>query len=440
MVIVVVSPYSPKWNNIASLRWERLSKYLSFNNQVYLLTSTFPEKRAYRVYDIGNSMLIEIPLKKFRRNPHVEEKNTKTAKETVLKSFEKRAKFELGFLLQFLLPISSGGVLVHDYPKYFEKARKIIDSELKNGNTKVVLITTFDPWFSIKLGRTLKKMYKDRLLWVADFRDSSFNSPESKISALPHFMTETKKSLEECDAVLTVTLHMQKVYEKLVGQKVYFIPNGFDTNTAYDFTERSITCASSNTSVKSVKIAYTGSLYKKTRNLIPFIKALSRIVQSTSLSVQFTYAGKDFKEVQRQFEAYGMEKLLVNRGLVSREESLEIQKEADLLLLVAYTGEDERIGCSIRTGKIYEYLSTLKPILVIAPRCWEMREEVEVDGVSKVFDKEEINEIATFITDFAEKKGQVDLSKRLAVLEKYRYSNLAIQVEKIILTIAGQSK
>ena len=64
---IIVSPYSPKWNNIASIRWEKIAKYLSYNYQTTMVTSSFGNEDGneymYRHFDVGETELIEIPLK-----------------------------------------------------------------------------------------------------------------------------------------------------------------------------------------------------------------------------------------------------------------------------------------------------------------------------------------------------------------------------------------
>jgi len=152
--------------------------------------------------------------------------------------------------------------------------------------------------------------------------------------------------------------------------------------------------------------------------------------------LKFIYAGKDFSYVQKLFERFSLLDLLENHGFVSRDEALNLQNKADLLLLIAYTGDDPEEGSSIRTGKVYEYLATGKPILAIAPKNWEMREELESDGISRVFEKSESEEMANYITWFFRERKQIDLKKREEVIRPYLYENLSKRLEEIIETVS----
>ncbi|GLI49340.1 glycosyltransferase family protein [Pseudothermotoga lettingae] len=117
-------------------------------------------------------------------------------------------------------------------------------------------------------------------------------------------------------------------------------------------------------------------------------------------------------------------------------DKLKLQRESDILLLIAYTGDDKRAGRSIRTGKVYEYLASGKPIIVIAPHDWEMANEIECDGVSKVFHKSQISEMAQYLIDLAQKEYlKIDLQARRGVIGKYLYQNLATKLEEAIIDV-----
>jgi len=433
MTFIIVSPYSPKWNNIASIRWEKLSKYLSQNNKVFFVTSKFPDGQPYRSFNVGNSIMIEIPLKKFKYNPYTSSKAFTTRQINLFETLIRRLKAEIILPLEILMPVSPGGNLIHDYNAYKNIVSQIMAREIRND--KVALITTYDPWFTLKLGNFMKKLYSNNIWWIADFRDPSFSVHESKLSHLPYFKIATRRILEKADMVLVVTKSMLTDYKKLIGDKVCFLPNGTDIELSDDYSDLGIPRN------KHLTIVYTGSLHPRSVSLAPFIKVLNKVVSSHLIcDVRFVYAGKDSAKVQKEFEKFGIEKILLDRGFVSHDEALRIQKEADLLLLIVYTGDNEKIGRSVRTGKVYEYLASFKPILAIAPKTWEMREEIEVDGVSKVFEKDEINEMVTYLKDFAEKRPRIDISRRKQVVEKYLYNNLAAQLKKLISEVLEYRK
>ena len=422
MKIVIVSPYSPRWNNIASVRCEKFAKYLSINHLIYFITSCFPSKQSFRSFDLGQARLVEIPLKYFRYDPHVAV-NGKFAKEqTMFSKLLRRIKAEIKPVLERFLPVSTGGMLLHDYQAYVTELSKIISD-----HERTILITTYDPWFSLKLGKLFKKRFPKTVVWLADFRDPSFNLDGSALTKLPVFAYATKRILSMADAVLVVSKKMVEDYQRLCGDKVFFLPNGYDGKLFLG--------ECSDDTHEDFKIVYTGSFYPGTRELSWFILALSRIKERKRAiysKLKFVYAGKDYEYVQTLFDRFSMLDILENRGFVSRCEALKLQAQADLLLLIGYTGKDPQVGRSMRTGKVYEYLATGRPILVIAPGVWEMREEIECDGVSKVFEKSQTEMMADYIEQLSRKRSHVDREKREQVIQSYLYENLSKKLEGII--------
>lgn len=440
--VVIVSPYSPRWSNIASIRWENFARYLSTQFETYLLTSYFNEEFTERNFDLGKAKLIEIPLKMYLRNPY-QNKNEISSKNKedgsglyLFKSIYKYLKPELRFLLEKFLPVSAGGILFHDYDKYIFQIEKILEE-----CRKVILITTYDPWFSLRIGRWVKENFPEKAIWFADFRDPCFNVHESRISYLRVFRKLTFDLLNLVDAIFVVSRSMKDNFEPLFGGKVFFLPNGFDdSREIFDarFNESEITLQKS-LSEKKFRIVYTGSLYPRTREIDPILNSLNKLKGSLRQKISFVYAGLDYEEIRYKFSKCGMSEILVDLGFVSRNEALQIQKNADLLLLIVYTGEKDEEGRSIRTGKVYEYLSSAKPILAIAPESWEMRSEIECDGVSKVFRKDRIDEIANFIESLIESPAlKLNFNERSKVLNKYRYENLSKELLEIILNFLGE--
>jgi len=420
---IIVSPYSPKWNNIASIRWEKIAKYLAYNYQTTVVTSSFDNEDIYRHFDVGETELIEIPLKYYKTNPYSKNSHTASQKrKRFIVDYINFAKVEVRPILERLFPISPGGMLYHDFKKYFEK----VEQRIFKDDLSTVLITTYDPWFSLRIGDLMKKKYNS-LLWVADFRDPSFNVHESKISRMPCFKTSTCRKIKDADIVTVVTEQMKKEYEVACNRKIFFLPNGFDDEITGQKEQR-------NKEKHSLHIAYTGSLHPNTIDISYFVNSLKYAHNlHKSIAFKFTYVGKDTQKVKDEFEKRDMKEILQNSGFVRHEEALQTQRNADVLLLIGYTGGDPKVGKGIRTGKIYEYLASYKPIIVIAPKDWEMKEEVECDGISKVFEKTETKKIAEYLIKLANMDSlEINYEKRQNIINKYSYKKIANDLVEII--------
>jgi uncharacterized protein (DUF608 family) len=69
-----------------------------------------------------------------------------------------------------------------------------------------------------------------------------------------------------------------------------------------------------------------------------------------------------------------------------------------------------------------------------------MREELESDGVSRVFERSESEEIANYIAWFFKEERQIDLKRREEVVRPYLYENLSKRLEEIIETVSRKVK
>lgn len=420
---IIVSPSSPKWNHIGSIRWEKITKYLSYNHQVTMITSSFDKFGSCKDFDIGQAELIEVPLKYGKTNSHANNnENIKVEKKKYKNESLRSIKAYILPVLERFFPISSGGMLYHDFRRYFEE----VEQRISKDNLFTVLITTYSPWFPLKLGDLMKKKYNS-LLWVADFRDPSFNVPGSKISRIPFFKTSTCQKIKDADIVTVVSEQMKKEYEAAYKRKIFYLANGFDEV----ITVQKEPCTKEK---HSLHIAYTGSLYPNTRDISYFVNSLKYAHNlQKDITFKFTYVGKDSQKVKDEFEKRDMQEILQNFGFVSHEEALEIQRNADVLLLIGYTGDDPKEGRGIRTGKVYEYLASCKPIIVIAPKDWEMKEEVECDGISKVFEKTETTKVAEYLIKLANIDNfEIDYEKRQNIINKYSYKKIANDLVEII--------
>lgn len=438
MVFIIVSPYSPRLNTIGSFRWEKLAKYLSEKHTVYFVTSKLPDdsKLPTRSFDIGKSFLIELPLKRYRKTP---ENLKATLKSTLIQSMPflyhaiRRLKISAHYLLEIYSDISFFG-LVHDFKAYRTAIEEVISKA--NPCEKIVLVTTFGPWFSIKLGNFLKRELRDKVFWVADFRDPSFRMVTTKNFFDNNLLKwKTKDLLRKVDLITVVSNVLdEEYYGPLFRDKVFVLPNGHDDY----FTQLNITLRANRKEQRNIlKIAYTGTIYISTQDLKPFMYVLRLL---TDMNYYFIYAGNNSEYVTSEFEKAHLTHRLINFGKVTHDESLRIQQESDLLLLIVYTGDNKTLGRGIRTGKVYEYLASLKPILAIAPHDWEMKADIEVDGVSKVFSPEETEEMANYLRWFAEKRPVIDYEKRKEVVYKYHYRNLAIMFEQILETLLAKKE
>lgn len=174
--------------------------------------------------------------------------------------------------------------------------------------------------------------------WAADFRD------EWTTSHYVHFPTPfhrflaakiEKQILKNADAVTTVSGHLTKIYQKILGknyQKFQTITNGFDPE---DFNLGKIAPKQK----KYCEILYAGTLYGS-RQVAGFRQAVKELKIK---NLKVTFLGQD--------------------KYLSHQKAIKKMCQADILLLIL-SPEDT---LPVVTGKIYEYLAARRPILALAP-------------------------------------------------------------------------
>ena len=114
-----------------------------------------------------------------------------------------------------------------------------------------------------------------------------------------------------------------------------------------------------------LRFTYVGSLYGGKRDLSPLLRLLSTLVEAgelAALRLELHYAGHEGAAFSRQAGACGLESFVIDHGRVSRGESLRLQTEADICLLVTWNTASDQ---GILSGKVFEYFLMRKPVLAI---------------------------------------------------------------------------
>jgi glycosyltransferase involved in cell wall biosynthesis len=125
--------------------------------------------------------------------------------------------------------------------------------------------------------------------------------------------------------------------------------------------------AKENAATDKIAIAYTGTVYAGWRDPSPLFALLAsldheRRVTPDRLCIRLV--SREPGDFLRLAAQYGVEKYVVYLGAVSREAAIAVQRKADILLLMESDRTEAR---GVLTGKVFEYLATDKPILLIGP-------------------------------------------------------------------------
>jgi glycosyltransferase involved in cell wall biosynthesis len=414
---VIISAYSPKDTEIAALRIEKLAKFLSCYYETYVISGR--PRREKKFFDTAKAKLIETRFKSYAAE------NLAVSSTVVQNTSAKKInKFNLYYFLEYFFPIAPGGMRFYKKRDFFSEFEKLMLSF--DNNEKVLVIVSYGPHFILKIGRSLKKKYKDRIILVSDFRDP-YRNFEPQNDSFKFMHKSLKKILAYSDLITTVSSIMKErlcVNYSVREEKVHVLYNGYDRE---DFNFSKIMPQEKS----NIDIVFTGSFYPDDfRQIDPFLKALSE--NKNKNMVNFIYCGKDSDYVRNSFEKYGLSQRLTDMGMLDRKSSLELQNQSDCLLLVTYTGNDPDQRSWRISGKVYEYLQNHIPILNIGSPKWELRDILQSDGVSKVIPAYDTKGISDFIDMAVQKKLKPDFAAREKLLEEFSYERL---IEKFVQKI-----
>lgn len=278
-----------------------------------------------------------------------------------------------------------------------------------------------------------KKLHdKFDIPWVADFRDLWTQNHYYSYSFLRTIFEKRLelKTIGSADALVTVSGPLANKLESLhKTKKVYSIPNGYDPDES-DISNINLTT--------KFTITYTGTYYEGKRDPSIFFEAMVELISESVMDpndVEVRFFGQREEWLQVQIEQYGLQKIVFQCGMVSREVALNKQKESQLLLLLLWNHPDE-IG--VYTGKIFEYLSAQRPILsnaspysVVSALLAETNAGISTESVK------EMKNILTILYQEFKNKGFVSYKGNLEHVKKYSHMEFAKKYSNVLDEVSG---
>lgn len=227
------------------------------------------------------------------------------------------------------------------------KASKLCDAEKFDA-----ILASHDPLATLSIAKELSTKFN--IPWIADLRDSwnvqTLSSPrKQKLIA-----SQELKLCKDAHQVVTVSGEIASRLESLISKKVHVVENGFD-----ELTDQS----THNRKDDIFSILYGGSIAVSRQDPLPLLKALKQCIEDDkirrdSFELRFLGSPKDSipKQYFKQFEVVPI--CFLPR--VSRKEALRQMNDSSLLWVIPHPHEK-----GVLTGKIFDYLSTGRPIIAV---------------------------------------------------------------------------
>jgi|TARA_B110000091_G_C13821996_1_gene481634 hypothetical protein len=414
--VLIITYYWPPAGGSGVQRWLKFAKYLQdFDIEPIVYTVDNPN------YDVVDTSLEnEIPdsitvLKQpiFEPNNFIKKKKVATANVSSNPSFIQKS-------LQYI----RGNYFIPDARKFWVKPSvKYLTSYLKSNPVDVV-ITTGPPHSMHLIGMRLKQ--KLGVKWLADFRDPMSNlfynkdlllTTKSKIK----LNQLEKEILSKADVVVTVSNHLQKEFQKY-RTKVEVITNGYDNEVLIEQTY---------SLDKKFTLSHIGLLPTQS-NPIVLWQVLKEILSENkefAQDLQLNFIGNSSKQIIDSLKDFDLLNHASIIDYVAHSEAIRLQKKSQVLLLLIPQVKGSE---GIITGKVFEYITSNRPILALVPKGSDLIEIIEGTNTGSVLEFNDKIKLKTTILELYKKYKEGDLSVDAINIEQYHRKNLTKKLAQIL--------
>ena len=355
---LIVTYYWPPAGGPGVQRWLNFVKYFSefgIEPVVYI-----PENPHYPLIDKSfladvpkEVEIIEGPIKEpYRLAGFLSKKNTKKISSGILPSKKPS-------LIEKIMLYIRGNFFIPDARIAWVKPSVRLLQEYLQANSIDIIITTGPPHSLHLIGMQLKAITS--LPWVADFRDPWTTIHYHKSLRLSKVSEEKHKKLERevlqtADHIVVTSPSTLSEFQQKTNKPITVITNGYDVKKEIQSVVD-----------ESFSIAHIGSLLSE-RNpqiLWDVLSELSIEVAGFFDDLTITLAGAVSDDVVQSIVAAGLQENLDYVGYVSHDRALQMQHDAQVLLLVEIDRPETQ---AIIPGKLFEYLRAKRPIVALGPK------------------------------------------------------------------------
>ena len=329
-------------------------------------------------------------------------------------------------VLEKLLLWIRGNFFIPDARIGWVKPAVIFLKEYLAKNDMDIVISSGPPHSLHLIGMALKEELG--IKWVADFRDpwTTIHYHQSlrlnKRAQKKHLKLESKV-LNNSDLVVVTSARTKKEFQNITSVPIEVISNGYDI---LEKIEPNLDAQFS--------IAHIGSLLTN-RNPELLWEILSELKDENkvfSKNLLIKLVGAVSEDVLESLAVFGLTENYKTLGYVSHQEAIQIQHDAQVLLLVEMDSPETK---SIIPGKLFEYVAANRPILAIGPEGSDVEgiiKETNTGVYFKYTDKEKLKQQVQL---YYEAYLKANLNVNSKNIEKYSRSALTKSLSTILLNI-----
>ena len=181
------------------------------------------------------------------------------------------------------------------------------------------------------------------------------------------------KTFKNVDALTTTTeLAKQKLQSIHPDKKIVSVVSGFDPE---DFEKTKQTEES-----EKLTLIYAGSLYNGKRNPSILFDSIGQLIKENKIDpnkIVIDFYGDDtnLKELSQKYDIQNNVRI---HGRITQEEVLQHQMNSDVLLLISWMDESEKMFIP---GKIYDCIGCKKPVLSIGYKEGSLKDLIDETNI-----------------------------------------------------------
>lgn len=287
-----------------------------------------------------------------------------------------------------------------------------------------VVVSTAAPYTAHAVAARLKRCGLARF-WVADYRD--LWTDHHGTVGLPIVRAWERRYedrlMRHADAITTVSEPLVEALRQRHGPKVHLIENGVDTED-YDALDPEPAFEPDG----KMRIVYTGTVYAQ-QDPAPLFQALAEMLRAEdgaalSTKLEVIFATRSTARVARDVRRHGVSKLVRILRLLPRPLALRMQRDADLLLFLPWNNPATD---GILTGKVYEYLVSGTPIVMVGGHGLEASQRLILDA-GRGHRRPDASQVRMFLADFLRERPRHQRHQARPMLERYDRRHLALRL------------
>lgn len=293
-------------------------------------------------------------------------------------------------------------------------------------NDMDIVISSGPPHSLHLIGMALKEELG--IKWVADFRDpwTTIHYHQSlrlnKRAQKKHLKLESKV-LNNSDLVVVTSARTKKEFQKITSVPIEVISNGYDI---LEKIEPNLD--------PQFSIAHIGSLLTN-RNPELLWEILSELKDKNkvfSKNLLIKLVGTVSEDVLKSLAVFGLTENYKTLGYVSHQEAIQIQHDAQVLLLVEMDSPETK---SIIPGKLFEYVAANRPILAIGPEGSDVEAIIKETNTGVYFTYTDKEKLKQQLQLYYEAYLRANLNVNSKNIQKYSRSALTKSLSTILLNI-----